>query len=443
MKLTRNDSLQTWIDWLLSIHPEEIDLGLDRIRQVANTLGLFDKPRPFVISVAGTNGKGSSVAMLSAIYQAADYQVGCYTSPHILSFNERFQINGGCVSDVEITTAFEKIEQARIETNNIKLTYFEFSTLAALVIFSQYNLDIILLEVGLGGRLDAVNIIDADATLITAIDIDHVDWLGSDREIIGIEKAGIMREEKLSIIADYSAPSSVRKHATKNNVDFLEAGTDFSYEIDQTRKLTGWHFRADSERLKTFTNLPFPSLLGDFQVQNATGVIALISICPYQVSEQNIKTGLQNIRHDGRLQSLRINDSNWLIDVAHNVQSMAVLADYLQNDNFNGIAIFSVLDDKDYVNMIAKLTPFINTWYIADLDVPRASSLDTIENTLLKSGVNKSIIHRFPSIEDATKCVLEENKSQVLVTGSFFTVSQCYNSLNKSGVNTKGKQGEL
>lgn len=433
MKLTADYSLQTWIDWLLSNHSEEIDLGLDRVRQVAKKMGLL-KLSPYVISVAGTNGKGSSVAMLSAIYQAAGYQVGCYTSPHILTFNERFQINGQMVSDVDITRAFFEIETARKQTNGIKLTYFEFSTLAALVIFARQTLDIVILEVGLGGRLDAVNIIDADASLITAIDIDHVEWLGDNREKIGFEKAGIMRKNQLSICSDPNTPSSIKEFAKYQEVDFYQLNKDYSLKI----KDASWNFIAANTRFHSYETLPFPNLQGEFQIQNAAGVIALIQAGKHIVTQRHIVDGLQNISHAGRLQSFEVNQNNWLADVAHNVQSMAVLAEYLEQQNFKGIAIFSVLDDKDYLNMIAKISAFVTVWYIADLSVPRASSLKSIKNMLLDSGVESSSIKSFMSIAEATEYALQQNNENVLVSGSFFTVAECYNSLQQHGIQIVG-----
>ncbi|MDX1796839.1 MAG: Mur ligase family protein, partial [Hydrogenovibrio sp.] len=261
MKPDRNSSLQTWIDWLLSLHAEEIDLGLARIREVAGKLDLLT-PQPLVISVAGTNGKGSSVAMLSAIYQASGYQVGVYTSPHLLRFNERIQINGKMADDQAIVEAFDTIESVRGQT---KLTYFEFSTLAALMIFKRQPLDVMILEVGLGGRLDAVNILDADASLITAIDIDHSDWLGDDRSVIALEKAGITRPHKIAICSDNDIPDSLMQYALEHQINLKCLGTDFSY-LPTT---PAWQFLAQDTTFSNLTTLPYPSLKGDFQLQNA------------------------------------------------------------------------------------------------------------------------------------------------------------------------------
>lgn len=421
VKLRANSSLQNWLDWLLLKHPQEIDLGLKRVATVAKELNLL-KPKPFVITVSGTNGKGSSVAMLASIYQAAGLNVGCYTSPHIFKYNERIKINNNFVTDTTITNAFAKIEQARKNLANIKLTYFEFATLAALFIFAQQKLDLIILEVGLGGRLDAVNIIDANATLITAIGIDHIEWLGSDREKAAIEKAGIMRENQLCVCSDIDIPKSVKNNALKNKVNLIVAKEDFDFNI----KLNNWSFVSLNKSFYSIEKLLLPSLKGDFQVQNAAGVIALVlSIKTLPINQKNIDHGLQNIKHFGRLQTVNVNNKSWLIDVAHNVQSAEVLATYLGQINFKGTAVFSVLKDKDYISMINIIKPFISNWYIADLQVARSSSAIELEQTLQNSNIAKDNIKVFNSIADATKHALKEaNQSHYLVWGSFFTVAQ-------------------
>jgi dihydrofolate synthase/folylpolyglutamate synthase len=440
VQLTANSSLQSWLNWLLSIHPQEIDLGLDRVRQVAKNMGLLN-PKPLVIMVAGTNGKGSSIAMLSSIYQAAGYKVACYTSPHLLKFNERFQINNKQVTDLEITTAFAEIEHFRKKTADIKLTYFEFATLAALKIFAQKKIDLIILEVGLGGRLDAVNIIDADATLITSIGVDHVDWLGSDIENIGKEKAAIMREAKLSVCSDPSAPNSINNYALQNNVDFIAAAKDFSFNIKQN----SWDFISLNNSLLSIKNLVLPNIQGDFQIQNAAGVVTLVlllqskNIFKAAVKIEDFNKGFQKVNHLGRLQSFTIGQQSWLVDVAHNVQSMRVLAEYLQQINFKGIAIFSALNDKDYVNMLLTIKPFITNWYIADLQVTRSIPIAILQKTLIKIGVEEGLINIFENIDKATTCALNETNSlNVLVCGSFFSVAQCYTALQKLGIRING-----
>ncbi|HBQ44900.1 MAG TPA: bifunctional folylpolyglutamate synthase/ dihydrofolate synthase [Thiomicrospira sp.] len=434
---TANNSLQDWIDWLLGLHATEIELGLDRVKVVAERLNLLS-PTSYVITVAGTNGKGSSVAMLSSIYQAAGYKVGSYTSPHILSFNERYQINQQLVTDQTIVDAFVAIETARQTT---KLTYFEFSTLAALYIFSQSSLDITILEVGLGGRLDAVNIVDADATLITAIDLDHSEWLGTDREVIGFEKSGIMRANQVCVCSDFNPPKSVAKQAKKLATNYLQAGKDYQLSVLDNNQ---WQLDSLSDQLTSIANLPKPYLKGSFQCQNSAGVVALIqlieSTSPLKVSFDSLVKGLVSVRHPGRLQELKLASTkqDWLIDVAHNAQSSSALASYLKSVNFKADSVFSVLADKDYQQMVKEITPFINNWYIADLGIARASSLSHLKQILLEAGVDEKRIHCCESIDEASKKAQQSVAKQVLVWGSFFTVSQIFAELVEQGIYIEG-----
>ena len=436
---TAKSSLQNWIDWLLALHATEIELGLDRVKVVAERLNLLS-PTSYVITVAGTNGKGSSVAMLSAIYQAAGYKVGSYTSPHILSFNERYQINQQLVTDQTIVDAFVAIETARQTT---KLTYFEFSTLAALYIFSQFSLDITILEVGLGGRLDAVNIVDADATLITAIDLDHSEWLGTDREVIGFEKSGVMRANQICVCSDFNPPKSVAKQAKKLATNYLQAGKDYQLSgLDNSH--SQWQLDSLSDQLTSIDNLPKPYLKGSFQCQNSAGVVALIqlieSTSPLKVSFDSLVKGLVSVRYPGRLQELKLASTkqDWLIDVAHNAQSSSALAGYLKSVNFKADSVFSVLADKDYQQMVKKISPFINNWYIADLGIARASSLSHLKQILLEAGVDEKRIHCCESIDEASKKAQQSVAKQVLVWGSFFTVSQVFAELVEQGIYIEG-----
>lgn len=429
MKPNRHSSLQAWIDWLLSLHAEEIDLGLTRIREVARKLGVLS-PRPLVISVAGTNGKGSSVAMLSAIYQASGYQVGVYTSPHLLRFNERIQINGQLSEDQEIIDAFDAIEAAR---GQVKLTYFEFSTLAALLVFQRYALDVIVLEVGLGGRLDAVNVLDADASLITAIDVDHSDWLGDDRSVIALEKAGITRPEKIAVCSDNDIPDSLMQYAHQHQIDLKCLGMDFSYRASTP----AWQFLAQDSVFTTLASLPYPSLHGNFQLQNAAGVVALLQALNDRlpVTVEAIAVGLQKIDHPGRIQNLMIDQQSWLIDVAHNPQSAKVLSDYLTKQNFKGNAIFSVLADKDYLPMIEWVRPYVKRWHIAPLNVPRAIEVDLLEKVLLTAGVEQQNIIKHEALSEAVTSARNE-RDNVLCWGSFFTVAQVFEAIKAQNLTT-------
>lgn len=429
----RQSSLTDWVDWLLQLHAQEIDLGLDRIRRVADAMQLTN-PAPLVISVAGTNGKGSSVALLVAILKAAGHQVGAYTSPHIQFFNERIQVNGKPVSDDLIIEAFTAIEVARAET---KLTYFEFSTLAALYIFKRAQLDVVVLEVGLGGRLDAVNIIDADAALITAIDIDHVDWLGSDRSVIATEKAGIMRRGKPAICSDVNPPASLMAYANDHSVPLSQFKVDFDLQVNDQAWSFKWLTQPDAtQQIGTLDDLPFPALQGSFQLNNAAGVIALLSkLSPLlRVDSHAIRLGLQQVSHPGRMQSIELGSQSWLIDVAHNPQSALALASYLQQQQtkrskLQYLSLFSVLSDKDALPMVLQIAPFVSSWVIADLQIPRATSVEELRALLNKAGVENSNIIVKKSMADAVDYAKVSSEEDVLVWGSFFTVSQVLENL--------------
>ena len=416
MKPDQHSSVEQWLDWLLSQHSQEIDLSLDRVRAVAEKMQLLT-PDYKVISVAGTNGKGSSVAMLSSIYQQAGYQVGTYTSPHLIRFNERIQLNGQAISDQRIVDAFHKIELAR---GQIKITYFEFATLAALVVFQQLRLDVVVLEVGLGGRLDAVNMVDADVALITAIDIDHSEWLGTDRSLIALEKAGIMREARPAICSDPLVPQSLVDYALSNQVPLSRIGEQFRVNKNSQT----WEFLASSS--DAVREFPLPSLLGEFQVQNAAGVVATIdALAPsLKVKDSEIAEGLKMARHPGRIQQQTLGSQHWILDVAHNPQAADALAEYLQQIDFQGNAIFSVLADKDYEPMVTSMAPFIETWFIANLKVPRVEQVANIRDTLVKLGISSNRIVLFGSIADAVKAARGTGQSNWLVWGSLFTVGQ-------------------
>ncbi|GAB6033817.1 bifunctional folylpolyglutamate synthase/dihydrofolate synthase [Galenea microaerophila] len=452
-KPTVQQPLNDWIEWLLQLHPTEIDLGLERVRAVAEAMQLLPATQlaKKIITVAGTNGKGSSVAMLSAIYQVAGYQVGSYTSPHLLRFNERIQINGMPVSDATIIQAFEAIEQARAQLN-LKLTYFEFSTLAALKIFQQAELDVAVLEVGLGGRLDVVNIVDADVALITAISVDHTDWLGSDRAQIALEKAGILRSHQWAICSDPQPPQSLRAHAQTLGTQYFQLDQDFKILVEEVKKVQNpqscqgekapdgeaglgkltksWDFVALKPKLQSYEALPLPALAGGFQIQNAAGVLAAVQglQSDLPLSKSAIVQGLQQVKHPGRLQWLSValperERQQWLLDVAHNPQSAQVLADYLQQQALVfPQAVFSVLADKDALPMVKLLSPFIKTWHIAPITQPRAMSLADLKQLLQRAEVAEAQIVSHATIEEAVSHCLQ-TEAKTLVWGSFFTIA--------------------
>jgi dihydrofolate synthase/folylpolyglutamate synthase len=412
------DSLQGWLTWQESLHPLTIDLGLERAAQVFQALNP-DGVKPPTITVAGTNGKGSCIAYLEAIYRAQGYRVGAYTSPHILKYNERIKIDGKPISDELICEAFSRIESVR---GNISLSYFEFGTLAALDIFRRSNLDIQLLEVGLGGRLDAVNIVNPDAALITSICIDHVDWLGETREAIGREKAGIFRAVAPAIVGDPEPPASLMQVAADKQARLYCLGKDFGYK----KQANGWDWFAGDRQLN---QLPEPGLKGEHQFRNASSVILAIAemteILP--VSEASIRQGLEKVQLAGRFQL--INDEvPVLLDVGHNPQAVRTLADYVA-EAFPGRrihAVFSMMKDKDIAGVIEIMHPVVFDWFFAPLVNPRAATEPFMREIFAQSPVS-NVFFGFNGFSDAFTAA--KNRSQegdlLLVFGSFFLVSDC------------------
>ena len=409
-------SLDDWLAWQTTLHAREIELGLDRIETVASRLGLLDCPFK-VITVAGTNGKGSSVAMLSAILDCAGYKVGTYTSPHILRYNERIKISLQCADDQELCASFTRIDQAR---ETISLSFFEFATLAALDIFHQHQVDIAVLEVGLGGRLDATNMIDCDLALITSIGLDHTEWLGDNRESIGFEKAGILRSGKPAICSDSQPPQSIQQVARDKNAALYQIGDDFGFETFDTH----WNFVSDDHAI---TNLPMPNLEGLIQVQNAAGVIkGLQCLQDLDIPETAIREGLQKLDLDGRFQRLS-KHCEVILDVAHNHDSAKNLARNLaaNANQKRTIAVFSVLSDKDVESIAELIHPFVTDWYIAVVNSARGMDISKVKQALEAHTCPQSI-SQFDSVELAYQQALLDatTEDRVLVFGSIFTVSE-------------------
>jgi dihydrofolate synthase/folylpolyglutamate synthase len=411
----RFNDLDAWLKWQETLHPSEIELGLDRVSEVARRMGVLQSQSK-VITVAGTNGKGSSLSMLESIYRAAGYQTGLYTSPHIHRYNERIRINGLEVQDDLLCQAFESVDQARGE---ISLSYFEFGTLAALQIFSESHLDILLLEIGLGGRLDAVNIVDADVALITAIDIDHVDWLGGDRETIGREKAGIMRQGHVAVVSDPNPPESISDYADEVGAHCVQAGRDYHF----LRHEQGWEWSLGDVH---YPELPAPALQGEFQYQNAAGVLAVIEMlqADMPVSDQAVVQGLSTAQCPGRMMQLS-QSPEIIIDVAHNPQSVRSLAQYLSQYPVKGrtVAVLGVMADKDVGQMLEVLRPLISSWYLVKPDVARAMSLESLAEVLSEAGLQGKICGEvMQGLEAARQEVGKEDR--IIVFGSFFTVAE-------------------
>lgn len=362
------DKLNTLDDWLAyceRLHPTAIALGLDRVRSVARTMNLaFDCP---VITVAGTNGKGSSCAMLEAILGQAGYRTGVYTSPHLVHFEERCRVRGEMVQGAALLPHFERVEASRGDTS---LTYFEFTMLAIFSLLAEAKLDVVILEVGVGGRLDSVNIIDADCALITSIDIDHTELLGADREAIGFEKAGIMRPGKPVVVGDPVPPQSVLDHAAEVGADLWRLGRDFNFSGDKLQ----WAWAGRGRR---YAGLAYPALRGANQLVNASGVLAALTAVRDRlpVTAQAVRNGLAMVELPGRFQIIS-GQPTLVLDVAHNPHSVAALAENLDAMGFYPCthAVFGAMADKDLAAMLQRVGPMVDRWYFTDLPTPRAAS---------------------------------------------------------------------
>jgi dihydrofolate synthase/folylpolyglutamate synthase len=371
--MARFETLAGWLEWQEKSHPLTIDLGLERVQKVYKALN-HNGVKPVTVTVAGTNGKGSCIAYLESIYREQGYKVGAYTSPHILKYNERIKIDAKPVDDCLICQAFERIEQIR---DDVSLSYFEFGTLAALDIFSRSNLDVQLLEVGLGGRLDAVNIIEPDAAIISSIGIDHIAWLGDNREAIGFEKAGIFRKAKPAIVGDSNPPNSLKRVAESVQACYFAFNKDFSYEKEGDGQ---WCWQST---LRKINALPEPALKGEHQYRNASAVMMAISLLAGQVpvEEQAIRKGLKSVQLPGRFQ-LIAGDIPILLDVGHNPEAVQTLVDYLAEHfpNRRIHAIFSMMKDKDIAGVLDIMKPIVHQWFFSPLTNLRAAT-----ETLMRS----------------------------------------------------------
>ena len=410
-------TLDEWLAWQASLHSEEIELGLDRVSDVWRRLNC----PPFrgkVITVAGTNGKGSSVAFLESILRAAGYRTGCYTSPHLLRYNERIRLRGEEATDAAICEAFEQVEAARGGT---PLTYFEFGTLAALTIFFRADLDALILEVGLGGRLDAVNLVDADVALISTVDLDHGAWLGTTREAVAVEKAGVMRRDRPAVFGGDRPPIALAREAARIGARLYVAGEDFSFrrEGEQWRWQAGRHRRC---------GLPIPSLRGGHQVQNAAACLMVLDLMAAElpVDQQAVRNGLRDARIAGRFQVVG-RDPLLILDVAHNPEAAAALAENLKGMFCAGRtrAVFSILADKDIRQVVEPVRSLVDEWYLGGLETQRAAPIPQIAAVLEAGGVESGALFQEPSVAAALRRARAASapEDRILVFGSFFTVA--------------------
>jgi dihydrofolate synthase / folylpolyglutamate synthase len=406
-------SLEEWLDVQQSVHARSIDLGLERIGPVAERLGVRN-PSYRVITVGGTNGKGSTVAHLDAMLRAAHVKTGAFTSPHLVRYHERIRIGGTPASDASLIQAFEAIEAARADTT---LTFFEYGTLAALLLFARANVEVAVLEVGLGGRLDATNVLDADVAVLTSIGMDHADWLGDTLDAIGAEKAGIVRRGRPAILATAGMPASVYRHIAACGARAVIAGRDYRYHIeDQT-------WRYESARLE-LSRLPHPSLLGRPQFANAACAIAALEWLDagIRLDEKSIAQALRAVALPGRFQ-LVPGRPEWILDVAHNAAAASVLAEELRARPIRGrtLAVAGILRDKDAGGIARELAGCIDRWILCTLPGPRGLSAEELASRLGDIASNAALEG---SLERA--CIRARREAgpedRILVFGSFLTV---------------------
>ncbi len=411
-------SLEDWLTLLEARHPSEIDLGLERIAKVAQALNLT-RPASQTITVAGTNGKGSAVAIMEAILLRKGRRVGAYTSPHLLNYNERVRIDGQPVGDQALCQAFGEIESAR---GAISLSYFEFGTLAALLIFAQAGLDVALLEVGLGGRLDAVNIVDADVGIITSIALDHESWLGDSREQIALEKAGIARANRPLVCADSDMPTTLLPQLKMLGArPFVLGGAEFCYR-SEGEKIT-LHCSDNSDERHTFSDLPLPQV----PLPSALSAVQALLLLGEPITEQTVQQVFSSTQLPGRLQRLRLHDKNIILDVAHNPAAVQLLAQNLAAQQPGAIhALFSVMADKDIAGIVAPLSHLVSHWHIAALpNISRAAKAADIVNIVQSCEPAAAECRTYNDVEAAMTGALKQMQPDdtLLGFGSFFTVA--------------------
>ena len=441
-----HSSLTEWLDYMQQIHVSAIDMGLSRVLPVAEALGVVQsaKDDAYVFTVAGTNGKGSTTAVIAQMCQAAGYKTALYQSPHLSVFNERVRINGEMVSDETLIDAFSKVEAARLQCA-LTLSFFEMTTLAALLIFAEADCDVWVLEVGLGGRLDVVNIIDPDMAVITNIAIDHVDWLGDNVEDIGREKAGILRDGITLVYGDKTMPASVQQAIATHQATCYQAGQDFNYrEVDTDV----WQYSNAAVTMQ----LPRPTL----SLTNTSNALSAVLASPLNIDKSAIEQALQTVKLAGRFDYRETHNRYWLFDVAHNEQGVEFLlaqllplwqqhlatqnsCEHLSSKPVSIKMLFSMLGDKDIKKVVQRLTEAglpISDWFIAEIDYPRAASTEKLQG-ILTSYVDSAQIHEFRRLSEATAAVIKGSQAQdlIVVCGSFHTIGEALVALAADNLN--------
>ena len=428
-------SLDDWLGYQQKIHPRDIELGLDRVRAVWLHMGVPPIAKT-VITVGGTNGKGSTVAFLEAMLIAGGNRVGVFTSPHLLRYNERVRVFGRNVDDDALIDAFERIEHAR---GDIALTYFEFGTLAALWIFAQSELDVAVLEVGLGGRLDAVNIIDADASIVTTVDLDHQDWLGNDVDTIGREKAGIFRKDRPAIVGSIEAPRGLLEEVQRIDTQLIRAGIDFEVLVSERR----WLWMSG----ETMLELPFPALAAPVQTNNAASAIAALHALKHRIAwnPDAIADGVRNASVAARLQRFtKEGAADLVVDVGHNPQAARVLANWLRANPSRTVAVFGALSDKDVAGIVAPFDGLIERWMIGGLDAETSRGLSAaalvarLGGTLASATEYSTITHAL----DAARAAARDGET-ILAFGSFFVAADALTWARSHGYGAASGNGRV
>jgi dihydrofolate synthase/folylpolyglutamate synthase len=421
-------NLATWLSYIESLHTKPVAMGLDRVKRIIDYIQLA--PTFPIITVAGTNGKGSTCAMLEKIYTEAGWRVGCYTSPHLLCYNERVRINGSQVSDADLCAAFSAIETARIEADDvpIALTYFEIGTLAAVWHFMQENIDVAILEIGLGGRLDAVNAFEPSCAIVTSVDLDHQDFLGDTREKIGFEKAGVFRQSVPAIYGDSNPPASLVAYANQVQADFKCRGQDFSVQPN----IDVWHFLSHEKQVY---RLPIPALSGSYQLSNAACAIAAVESLQSRlpVTVDSISRALLQVTLAGRFQT--VSKLPWVIlDVAHNPHAARALSENLKAIKAHRpgktFAVFAMLADKDIEGVVSAVKDDVDAWYVASINNVRGAMAADL-CAVIRLVDPKTIVNVFDLAEaaylraclDIEACIDGSENDKIIVFGSFFTVS--------------------
>jgi dihydrofolate synthase/folylpolyglutamate synthase len=409
----RFESLEEWLGWLQTLHPKQIDMSLDRVTGVLEALGIA-RPPYRVVTVAGTNGKGSCVALLESIYRAGGYAVGTFTSPHLVRFNERIRFDGEDLDDAELVELFALIDAAR---GDLTLSYFEASAVAAMLHFARAGADVGLLEVGMGGRLDAVNAVDADAALIVSIALDHMEWLGPDRDAIGREKAGIVREGRPVIVADEDPPVGLIEEIARRGGQASIVGRDFSAEA----AADGFRYL---QRGRPPRRYPRPAFGGRIQLTNAAAVIAVVdsleALLP--VPDAAIAEGLAAASVKGRLEHASVDSTEWIFDVAHNPAAAALFHEAVTelDDVGTTVAVFGAMQDKDLGAVLAPFIDAVDCWFVGGIDSDRGAAPEAVATLLNDLGASRVSVH--PDVAAAARAAREARAERVLAFGSFYTV---------------------